>query len=207
MLPSLLEPVLAARFGELGQGAGRESAGGCDALFLGRRLALGEELVRGLFGGCGVKSGGAGSLILVFLYRLVLLMLWMIRMWFLRMWIIQMWIIDIWLTAAVAASRVCQHRREGRRVKANRDMLQAILPSIREDAIEMTPERAIRSAFAVHLQHPVALDSNTLQMGPGGREGVDSRDPGARADRAVAGKGPRRGTPTPKASALPGFYL
>jgi hypothetical protein len=117
-------------------------------------------------------------------------MLWMIRMWFLRMWIIHMWIIDIWLTAAVIASRVCRHQGEGGRIKAGRDVLQAIVPGVGEDAVEVAAKGAVRPALAVHLQDPMTLDSNVLQVGPCGSKGVGCRDPGASADRAVAGEGP-----------------
>jgi hypothetical protein len=42
VLPSLLEPILAVGFNELGQVAGCERAGGFRNLFFGRWLALGE---------------------------------------------------------------------------------------------------------------------------------------------------------------------
>jgi len=89
-------------------------------------------------------------------------MLWMIRMWFLRMWIIHMWIIDIWLFVAAVVCRVHYDRGEGGRIKAGGNMLQAIGPGVRKDAIEVAAKRAVRPALTVNLQDSVALDSNVL---------------------------------------------
>jgi hypothetical protein len=67
VLSSWPEPVLAMGFDELGQIAELERADGFHAPFFGPWLALDEGLGRGLFRGCEVKPGGAGSLILVIL--------------------------------------------------------------------------------------------------------------------------------------------
>ena len=99
-------------------------------------------------------------------------MLWMIRMWFLRMWIIHMWIIDIWLFVPAFAAFVCPDGGQSFCVERCWDMLQAITPGVGKDAIEMAAKGAVRPALAVHLQDPVAVYADLLQVGPCGSKGV-----------------------------------
>ena len=106
------------------------------------------------------------------------------------MWIIHMWIIDIWLFVPAIATFVCAYGGQSFRVERCRDIVQPICPGVGKDAVEMAAKRAVRPALAVHLQHPVAVYADFLQVGPCGGKGMGCGDPGAGADRAAAGKGP-----------------